>query len=250
MRWYILGGIAIVALVVVFGSRSRLAETRLALERATLPPASPASKFPTTSTAPLPPKAATATAPVVVPSVNFDVPFISQAPFGNWDPVHEETCEEASIAMADAFFDGRTFTPQTAEDELQALIAWQKNRFGYFESTTAEETTMVLKEYYGRRAEVRTEVTVEAIKKELAAGNLVIVPAYGRGLNPFFKQPGPLYHMLLIKGYTANRFITNDPGTRRGADYPYAFDKLLSHVHDWNGGDVESGRKVMIVVYP
>ncbi|KKR45570.1 MAG: hypothetical protein UT82_C0026G0013, partial [Parcubacteria group bacterium GW2011_GWB1_40_14] len=92
--------------------------------------------------------------------------------------------------------------------------------------------------------------TVDTIKRELAAGNPIIVPAAGRELgNPYFTSPGPLYHMLVIRGYTSDdKFITNDPGTRRGEEYTYKFDILMNAIHDWNGGDVINGKKVIIVL--
>lgn len=244
MRWYILCGIAVLlALGVVAGTRGggTIAEARLAFEQARLPVAAPAKK-------PAPP-APLSNAPEPK-ALNLDVPFTIQAPFQNWDAIHEQTCEEAAVAMADAYFTRRTFTPERADDELLKLVAWQKERFGYFEDTTAEETAVILREYYHRRAEVRSDVSADAIKRELAAGRLVILPLNGRYLNPFFRNGGPSYHMLVVKGYTATRFITNDPGTRHGQNYPYAFDFLLNATHDWNGGDVPRGPRRMIVVYP
>lgn len=242
---------AIGALFFLMRGSGRVAEVRLAVERSQLPPPTPPTISTTSTVIAAPPATTTpAPAPALPVSVNLAVPFTSQAPFSNWDPVHEETCEEASLAMADAFFDGRSFTPQSAEDELLALVEWQKQRFGYFESTTAEETAVIFREYYGRQAEVVATVDVPGIKRALASGKLVILPVYGRGFNPFFRQPGPVYHMLVVKGYTSSRFITNDPGTRHGAEYPYAYQHVLDAVHDWNGGDVQNGQKVMIIVSP
>ncbi len=45
---------------------------------------------------------------------NLAVPFTSQAPNAVWDHTHEEACEEAVVAMADAFYRGRHFTPAGA----------------------------------------------------------------------------------------------------------------------------------------
>ena len=67
--------------------------------------------------------------------------------------------------------------------------------------------------------------------------------------NPYYKQPGPIYHALVLKGYTKDgKFITNDPGTKRGADYLYDPQVILNAMHEWNSGDVEHGRKMAIVV--
>lgn len=66
--------------------------------------------------------------------------------------------------------------------------------------------------------------------------------------NPYFTPPGPIYHMLVIKGYNLTEFITNDPGTRRGADYVYSYQTLMKAIHDWNNGNVESGKSATISV--
>jgi hypothetical protein len=169
--------------------------------------------------------------------------------------VHGETCEEASVYMVAEYYSGTTgaIAPQTAEDELQRLVALQTELFGYFEDTTAEETARLATAAYGFRAEVEANPTVELIKAHIAAGRPVIVPAAGRLLgNPYFTPPGPDYHMLVIRGYTEDSFITNDPGTRRGEEFVYPYDRLLNAVHDWtgDGATIESGARVGIVIYP
>ena len=61
----------------------------------------------------------------------------------------------------------------------------------------------------------------------------MLVPTAGRELgNPYYKQPGPIYHFLVIRGYTSKYLITNDVGTRRGEEYKYKFDILINAVHD------------------
>ncbi len=187
-------------------------------------------------------------------TVNLAVPFTSQAPHGVWDAAHEQTCEESSVLMADAFFAERGLGGADAvERELQKMIAWERGRFGYFEDTTAEETAVMARELFGyKKVEVVYEVTADDIKHRLAEGVPVILPLYGRVLgNPFYTAPGPDYHMLVVRGYTADgAFITNDPGTRHGEAYLYRSDILVNAIHDWNGGDVVHGRRAMIVMYP
>lgn len=191
--------------------------------------------------------------PVFEKGINLAVPFTSQAPHAHWDEVHEETCEEAAALMVDAFFDVRALTPDAVEVELRELIQWEMERFGYFKDTTAEETALILQDFYGYdTVEVSYEVSEEAIREVLRQHLPVIVPSYGRALgNPNFRGDGPLYHMLVIRGYTEDgRFITNDPGTRNGEEYVYDSGVLLNAIHDWNDGNVEEGRKAMIVVKP
>jgi len=183
-------------------------------------------------------------------TVNYDVPFTPQAPHANWDYTHEEACEEAAILMAKRFFFGQEISgPDDAEEGIQDIIFWEKEHLGFFESTTAEESARVIREMFGLKTEIILNPSVEQIKRALAEGRLVIVPCAGRQIgNPFYKSPGPLYHFLLLKGYTKEQFITNDAGTRRGANYPYKFKTVLEANHDWNGGQVDSGEKKIILV--
>lgn len=192
--------------------------------------------------------------PAAIPATfNLAVPFTSQAPSANWDEVHEDTCEEAALLMVHRFYESKTFTSaQDADSELLAMVDFQNARYGDFKSTSAEETATLIRDYYGYdRVEVVYDITIDDVKREVAQGRPVILLAAGRQLgNPNFKQPGPLYHALVVKGWTETEIITNDPGTRKGADYRYDPDVLMNAVHDWNDGDPANGRKVMIVMYP
>ncbi len=182
---------------------------------------------------------------------NLAVPFTPQAPFAVWDEIHEDACEEASVMMIDAFYTNRNFTPQSADDEINAIVNWELQTFGYWLDTTAEETARILREKYGyQNVRVVYDIDINDIKQEVASGHPVILPAAGQLLgNIYFQQPGPLYHMLVVRGWTKEgMIITNDPGTKRGEGYLYDPDVFINAVHDWNGGDVENGRKAMIFV--
>jgi len=184
-------------------------------------------------------------------SINLAVPFTPQAPHANWDLPYQEACEEASLLMVVRYKkDELIASAEDADQEILKLVEFQNTFLGDYKDTTAEETAEIARTYYGfDDTEVLYDPTIEDIKRELAEGNPVIVPAAGRQLpNPHFHSPGPLYHMLVIRGYTQDLFITNDPGTKRGEEFTYEYRDLLNAMHDWNGGDVEGGRKVMIVV--
>lgn len=185
-------------------------------------------------------------------SINLAVPFTPQAPHGNWDQPYQDACEEASVAMVHYFYSKKTFTPDIADKEILDLVAFEQRTLGSDRDTTAEQTAEFAKNYYGyKNVEVVSSPTAAMIKDRVSKGYPVIVPAYGRALgNPYFTPPGPAYHMLVIKGFTEDKFITNDPGTRRGADYLYNYQIVMDAIHDWNGGDVQNGRKVMIVIHP
>ncbi|MFA6511813.1 MAG: C39 family peptidase [Patescibacteria group bacterium] len=194
------------------------------------------------------------TAPVTIPAtMNLDVPFTSQAPSANWDEVHEDTCEEASLLMIHRFYENKPFAnAQDADAELLALVDFENERFGDYKSTNAEDTATMIREYYGyTNVAVVYDITMNDVKREVAQGRPVLLLAAGRELgNPNFTGSGPLYHALVVKGWTETEIITNDPGTRKGHEYRYDPDVLMNAVHDWNNGDPANGRRVMIVMHP
>ena len=184
-------------------------------------------------------------------TINLQIPFMVQAPNADWDELHDAACEEAAAIMLTAYYEGETeITTDEAETRIMDAVTWEAETFGYHLDTTSAETAQMIREHFGlANAQVFVIDSIDDIKERLAAGHPVIVPAYGKILgNPNFRNGGPLYHNLVIKGYTDTKFITNDPGTRRGADYVYDFETLWNAIHDWNGGDVPNGAKVMIAV--
>lgn len=188
--------------------------------------------------------------PPLPKEINLKVPMVYQAPLSNWDALHEDTCEEASLLMVKAFLGGENeLAREEMEKRLLALVEREKEGLGFFESTDVEQTVLVASSMLGLAGlKILPVGSIDDVKRQLAAGRPVLLPASGKELgNPNFRNGGPLYHMLVAKGYTAGRIITNDPGTRKGADYLYDPDVLFEAIHDWNGGDVVSGSKVMIV---
>lgn len=193
----------------------------------------------------------------VLSKLELPVLFAQQAPFANWDALHEEACEEAAMIIVAKYFLHQPLNETIMEQEIQKLVKWEKER-GYEVDLTAQETVEILQTLFGLKTEVSQEVTVDQIKYELSQGNLIIVPAAGRELNnPNFKQPGPIYHMLVIKGYNDQEFITNDPGTRKGNGWKYKYSQLLDSVHDWNhdlakdgltNQEMAQGERVMVIV--
>lgn len=152
------------------------------------------------------------------------------------------------------FLNGTPFTPEIANRDILDLVAWETEN-GYSQDVTAAQMAEVAEKKFGLHARVRTDVTADTIIEELAAGNPVIIPAAGRDLgNPYFSGEGPWYHALVIIGYrerwTGDRFITNDPGTKRGESYAYRAETLLQAIHDWTGlkEEIRSGGKAMVIL--
>lgn len=178
--------------------------------------------------------------------VYLPVPFLCQAPQGDWSQPWQDACEEASILMAVGFHNGK--------QEILNLVNFQvKNMGGHFD-LNAKQVAQLIKAYYiYNNVKVCEDVSIADIKEELAKGNLIIAPLAGRLLNnPYFTPPGPVYHMVLVKGYDdrTGEFITNDPGTRRGRNFRYNYDVFYNALHDWLGNkqDMLQSKKAIVVV--
>lgn len=190
-------------------------------------------------------------AAVSVEEVNLPVPFTSQAPLFVWDALHKEACEEASIAMGLAYFTDLSLeTPEESEQQILRLVGLAQE-MNFTIDLTAQET-MILLQKLAPHLQVSLLKNPDAtlLKDSLRQGKLIIVPASGTELqNPYFQRPGPVYHMLVLRGFTRDGyFITNDPGTKRGEEFVYPMQRIMDAMHDWNGGDVMNGEKVVVVV--
>ncbi len=263
----LLGSLIVISLVVALAGGAlwiKRYEVQRYIEKSTLPepvkyqPSSPAPSAPFISSQPTSsskPQASTSRKPnpsVLPATVNLDIPFTVQAPHANWDDPYGELCEEASVLMTISYLRNESIaSPDIADQKLLAIKAFEDATFGYYEDTTAAETLRIFQEFYDYpNASLIENPTIEDIKAALAAGKPVLVPAAGRALgNPYFQQPGPLYHMLVIKGYTSDgKFIVNDPGTRRGADFLYDQTVIMNAMHDWRSDrNIDLGKKVIII---
>ncbi len=181
-----------------------------------------------------------------------DIPFYSQAPLLKWDAFHEDMCEEASVLNAALFLDGKKITSDQFEAELQKMQKIEKNELGKWKSTTVVETKKIVDDFFDEaiKSRVIDNPSVSEIEAEIADGHPVVVPLAGRDIgNPNFTPPGPVYHMLVIKGYDAVNFITNDVGTRKGNSYVYKKEVIMKNMHDWNKEDIHLGERRVLALY-
>jgi hypothetical protein len=207
---------------------------------------------PSPGATPTPIPSNTPTPATLPPSVLINVPFQVQAPFANWDALHEETCEEASILMVQHYLTNTSFGTQTQADQALKDMVQYETDHGYGTSITVEQLVQLSQDYlHMSGARIVKNVTVDAIKQELAAGRPVIIPAAGRVLQqPGFKQPGPLYHMLVLKGYDESKqqFVSDDPGISKGDGFRYSYQNIMDSIHNWNGDqDILQGAKEYLV---
>jgi hypothetical protein len=174
--------------------------------------------------------------------IDYQVPFTSQAPFGDWkDQRQQDGCEEASALMAMRWVKGQTLNNTTALKEILAISDFEQKKYGeYRDVALADIISRIFKDYFKyNKVSLKKNITIKDIVSELQAGHIVIAPMNGQKLgNPYFTAPGPEMHMLLIRGYdtTTKEFITNDPGTKRGQAYRYKEAVLFNAIRAYNTG--------------
>lgn len=189
-----------------------------------------------------PKKTAEEKSPDINQKIEQTAPFIVQAPFGNWDDWDfQNACEEASMIMAMGYVkDEKNLSPEEAQKRILALIDFENKTLGYSTDTNAEDMERIFREYFRHdNAQAQENITINDIKVELQKNRVVIVPVFGQALdNPYFTQPGPVAHMLLIIGYDPKKreFITNEPGTRKGSGYRYGESVLFAAIWEYPSG--------------
>lgn len=186
------------------------------------------------------------------------VPFTSQAPLAEWsDKRQQDGCEEASALMAMWLIKGQKApTKAEAKKQLLAISDFEKKKYGeYRDVSLSDMIAWIFKDYF-KYEQVRLvkDVSLDDLKSELANGHVLLLPMNGQLLkNPYFTAPGPERHMILVYGYDAAKkeFITNDPGTRRGAAYRYPEKVLFNAIRAYPTGyhkPIKKVEKSMIVV--
>lgn len=219
------------------------------------------SPLPQSTLSPEPTRPLLTPTPIPTPTtkfVNLEIPFTSQAPFGNWSDDREQNgCEEASVLMVMKWKQKQSLSPPEALSKIISSSLYQEERFGTSHDTSAKDTAeRIVKGYYHyQNVKVISEPALEDIIKEVTNQHPVIIPANGRlNGNPYYTPPGPERHMMVIKGYdpATHEFITNDPGTRHGANYRYPEKVLYNSIRDYPTGDhipIQGVKKTMIVIF-
>jgi len=195
---------------------------------------------------------------IIPKEFNLDMIFYAQSPYQNWALPYQETCEEASLLLAYYYLTGKTPDRESYHQDLLDLVEWQKGYFGQYLHTSLAETAEMGAEYFGlKNYKLIDDPNVDQIKEYVAQGFPVLLPSSGRDLgNPFFRGTGPFYHMLVIRGYDEEHFITNDVGTKRGENFVYKYDVLLNANHDlhpdvfYNAAAIVKGEKRVLVIMP
>lgn len=205
-----------------------------------LTPSPTASVFPSPIPSKMPPSYSIA---------NF--PFQSQAPLANWDELHDEACEEAALILVNSYLTDQSLSAEKMDQEILKMVDWEIKNWGSHKDLTIQETAELAANFYQlENTQIKNNINIEDIKKEVAQNHPVIIPTAGRLLgNPYFRSPGPIYHMLVVIGYDNSTIIVQDIGTRRGDHYRYNEQVLFNAIHDWNGSpeNIGNGSKSMLI---
>ena len=179
--------------------------------------------------------------------VLLQVPFTSQAPFAEWsDEEYDSACEEANVLMAYYWATGHSeekIPAQEAKNKIADEIAFEQKNYGFSYDSSAADTVKWASAYFNfNNFKLETDISIDEIKNQLAAGNVVLAFMDGQKLgNPNYTAPGPTTHVLLIKGYdlASGQFITNDSGTRNGENFEYKFATIDNALRDYPTGHRE-----------
>jgi len=171
-----------------------------------------------------------------------EVPFMVQAPFGNWkDQIFQNGCEEAAMTMAFEWIKGTSvISAEEAQNKIKKLTSFEDKTFNYNTDTDIYDMQKIFQNYFDyQNIKAQENINLDDIKNEIQKGNIVLVPTFGRALgNPNYTTPGPITHMLVIIGYDSatKKFITNDSGTKHGKDYQYSEDVLFEAIWEYPSG--------------
>src|SRR3989339_405401 len=185
------------------------------------------------------------------------LPFTTQAPYGEWtDQRQQDGCEESSALMAIKWARKQNLTQDEALKEITGISDWLLTKYGEYRDISAQDMVdWIFKDYFKYdNIKLVKNITINNIIEELNKGNLIITPMNGQVMhNPYFTPPGPIRHAIVIRGYDpeTKKFITNDPGTKRGELYSYDTAVLYEAIRDYPTGYHEIIAKIeknMIVI--
>lgn len=185
---------------------------------------------------------------VIEDGEDLNVPFTSQAPEKNWYEPWLNACEEASILMVDAFYEGDdVLTVEEAKHQILDIFVVKEKEIDKSLDESLETMIVLIDELnVGWKGVIKEAPSLRDMKFELENNRPFIVPVYAPELsNPYYTGGGPDYHVMVVKGYDLEKevFIVNDPGTQFGESLEFSYDVLMRSIHDLNQDDYDAGRK-------
>lgn len=183
--------------------------------------------------------------PTVTPTppvqVQLAVPYVNEAPDGNWSGPWKNGCEEAAVVMVEAFYQNKSSVSiAEAKQMMQQLFDEQDREWGSNANSDAARTVQFIHELDLFKARIVEDPTVQQIKEEVAAGRPVITLHRGFELgnsNIPFLATGSSYHTLVVVGYDDARkeFMVHDDGDdKAGTNRRYSYAVVMGSLHDYN----------------
>lgn len=179
--------------------------------------------------------------PNTITSFLLPVPYISEAPEGDWSGDWVNACEEATIAMVDNYYkNGGEVSISHAKNYLQNLFAKENDLYGHNKNTDAHQILELINFFGSFKAEIKTNPTIENIKTELLDGRPIISLHRGfdlKNVNIPFSPTKSSYHTIVVVGFDdiTSEFITHDPGDDKdGVNHRYSYSDFMFSLHDYN----------------
>jgi hypothetical protein len=165
--------------------------------------------------------------------VELNVPYASQAPEGKWVSPWDESCEEATTIMVDAYYNGdATINTERIKKSIINMVAWETAKWKIFTDTDAAQTVQLISAKSGFIASIKRNPLLSDIKAEIANGRPVI---FMHDMHKLYVEPdlGDSYHVSVITGYddATGEFIVNDPARPKKR---YSYEVLMNSLHDFN----------------
>ncbi len=182
---------------------------------------------------------------------NLDVPFVSQAPEGNWFEPWLNACEETSIFMIDAYYTGEEeISTEEAKENIREIFTLKTQEI----DSSLDESMQTVKELIDLldlswTAEVVENPTADQLIQEIANNRPVIVPIYAPklyGTND--SVAGPDYHVVVLVGYNdeTSEFILNDPAHASDTEPRFSYEVLMEAIHDLDQAEYTEGGKAVL----
>lgn len=185
------------------------------------------------------------------PKVSLNVPYFSQAPDGQWIAPWDEACEEASITMIDAYYQGRSrIDKNTGKQAILDMVKWEDAILKTNTDTDAAQTLKLIQSKASFTGSIKRNPLIEDIKKEITEGRPVL---FMHNMYKLYEERDlrDSYHVSVITGYddATGEFIVNDPARPKNR-YKYAV--LMNALHDFNPktGEADAAPTVIFTKKP
>lgn len=173
--------------------------------------------------------------------ISLDVPYINEAPDGNFSGNWKNACEEASMIMVEKYYLGeKAVGVNEAKSAMQLLFDYQDRLYGSNVNSDAQRTKDIIDNNLHYTATIIENPNIEQLKQQIQKKQPIITLHYGFTLqNPNipFAVNGSYYHQMVLIGYddTTKEFIVNDDGDQKyGANHRYGYDLFMNSLHDYN----------------